>query len=336
MIAQKEPNEPEDGALKALGIEHLKPKRLGSAADEVSAKYERIAKAHEANRKRNEEKRAAEERRFQAEMALPVPEVPVEHIKIRAGDVMFDRRYQTDERFDRGRAKRMARTYDEALCKEIDINIRPGDPTETPWCIDGRHRNEATIMRRGEDFMMSARLTRQSFEWECLQFAKQHDNVKAVPYALRFNAEVNGGDEQALAADALAKRLGLALGRQARQSTVATTTFLECIRIKGMEATEEGLGYLLSAWHGAADSLDAHIVKGVVWFVARRRDEDNYDGRRVRTILQRMDVAFFEHEATRFPGGTRHQAIAAAIVAEYNHNRKTTQTLTPWNMRSDK
>lgn len=314
---------------------HTTTKQVVSAADEVASKYERIAKANEANRKRREEKRAEEERQFQAEMALPVAEADITLCTVRAGDVMFDRRYQTADRLDMGRAKRMARTYDPHECKPIDLNIRPGDPTETIWCFDGQHRVEATKMRyRSEDVLMEARVHRVSYQQEASLFAKQHDNVKPVPFALRFNAEIEAGSDEALAAKALADRLGLTLGRRARDWTVATTTFLECCRIKGLPATEEGIGYVLGRWKGSRSSLESHVVKGLVWFVANRRDDPNYDPKKISQTLARIQLDDLESEGQVYHRLTGHEGIAAALVDQYNRNRQ--RTLADWKPRGER
>lgn len=324
----------ESGGVIDFRIQRVDAKRIGSAADEVAAKYERIAKAHEANRKRLEERRQAEERQFQTEMRMPLPPADIELTKVRSGDVMLDRRYQTNERFDAGRAKKMARSYDQHLCRPIDVNIRPGDPTETIWCFDGQHRVAATVWRLGPEFLMDARLHRISYQEEAELFARQHDNVKAIPFALRFNAEIEAGNAEALEAKALADRLGLTLGRKAKNWTIGTTTFLDCCRMYGLEATEEGIGYLLERWKGAHQSLEEHIAKGFVLFVLRRKDDPNYEPRKIRQRLTETDLKDLERHAADYPALTKAQGIAAAFVEKYNGNRRN--RLPDWKPRGEK
>lgn len=310
---------------------------LYAVTNETVAKYERIARLQAARRKSLEERKAAEEKRFQAALAIPVRSADPEQVTVRAGDIEFDRRYQTPERYNEGRAKRIAETYEHSRCRAISINIRPGDPTETIWCFDGKHRVEATRMKLGMDHRMRAELHRVPYEEEARLFADQDKDVKKVPQTIKFIALVEAGDNEALAQQALAQRLGIALGSQARDRQIALNSFLDCYRLKGEVATEAGIGFVLDAWHGKAQSLESHIVKGLVWFVACRANDPNYDQRRVHKVLSRITFTDLELMATVYgSSGTHPQRIAAAVVDLYNANRKSQQILAPWNMRIDK
>jgi len=317
----------------------LKTRVIQSPENEIAAKYERIAKAKAARQAQIAQRRAEEDRRFQQEMALPIPEAHVELTRVRAGSVVFDRRYQTRDRYDEGRARKIAREYDPHKMRPIEVNIRPDDPTETIWCLDGQHRVYATIMRcpLGEEQLLDARLHRVPYEQEAALFAQQHDNVKAVPHTMRFNAELEANNPEALARQAILDRLHLARGRSSANHTIATNTFLDCCRMKGIEATERGLNVILDVWDGSASSMATHIVKGVVWVVANRCDHPNWDERRLRTVLARADIGTIERDATsKNPRLTYNQQVSAVIVDLYNSHRKDQHLLAEWKPRNER
>lgn len=312
------------------------PRVVWDGIDVVAAKYERAAKMIEARRKVAAEKAAKADREFQAALALPVEDESPEFRMVRAGDVMFDRRYQTDERYDEGRAKRIAATYQYTRCDPIKVNIRPGDATETLWCFDGRHRVEATKMRCHPDEPMKALLHRVPYETEARLFAEQDQNVKRVPFPIKFMAQVEAGDPEAMAIYELAQSLGIGFGRRAFERIIATATFLECCRMKGLAATETGLSFLLEAWHGQRASLESHIAKGMVWFIAHRESHPNFDARRFQVVLTRISVAELELRASAQPSGTHHQRVAAALIDEYNRHRRGDLDLPRWDFRREK
>jgi len=309
---------------------------ISSPANEVAAKYERIAKMKQGRQAQLAQKRAEDDRRFQAEMAVPVVEIPVEYGLVRVGDVMFDRRYQTADRYNEGRARTIAREY-RGFIEPIKINIRPGDDTETRWCYDGQHRTQAVRMKFGNDHPVPAAIIRVPYEREAELFAIQHDNVKSIPPTLRFNAELQAERPDAIERQAILDRLHLKGGRRASDHTLAINTFLECCRIKGTDATEAGLNIILDAWGGRGDSLESHMVKGVVWILSNRRDDPNWDEQRLRTVLGRQEVEKVEKLAGKKNDGLAyHQRVAGAIVDLCNANRKEAHCLKAWGDRNER
>ncbi|MDQ3654792.1 MAG: hypothetical protein M3457_06915 [Chloroflexota bacterium] len=311
------------------------PEALSAAGmdiDEIGARYERAERLRHLAAKAVAKRVSEAQRTFQEAMERPTEGAAPELQRVRVGLLELDRRYQTKDRYNEQRARAIARDMDLSKIGVLQVNIRPGDPTRTLWCFDGQHRKQAIIWRLGPDYMVDALVHHLPYEAEAGLFAKQHDDQKRVPDAIRFNAELESGNPEAIAAKELADRLGVSLGKKAQSKTVATQAFLECVRRKGAEATEEGLGYVLGRWHGSRASLEAHISKGVVWFVANRRDHEHYSAKKVRDTLAHIDLVDLENIGGTYEAHkmTKPQGIAAAIVERYNENRR--QLLPPWKM----
>lgn len=273
-------------------------------------------------------RRAHLEQRFAERLSQPASGQEPELVRVRVRDIHFDERYQTPDRYDDGRARRMAAEWDWDLAVPVKLNIRPGDPDRIVWCPDGRHRVSAIGYRFGPDYSVEGILHGVPYEAEAGMFAHQDDNRKRVSVALKFNAGKEARDPAALAAQELADRLSITLGAQAGPRTVAAKAFLELCRGKGMEATEEGIRFVLERWGGSTDSMDSRFVKGIVWFVARYRDHPSYDAKKVRERLSQHEIIDIQREASRSMLVGEHKRIAEGFANLYNHQRRN--LLPPW------
>lgn len=288
-------------------------------------------KARQRSMKMVEAKKQQAIQKFQEKMAEPVTSTKPQLIEIRAGDVRFDPRYQTDDRYDEKRAMTMAENWDyNRPNSAITINIRPGDMTQTPWCPDGRHRTNAILMRFGPDHLIPAELHRVSYEKEAAMFAHQDENRKRVSEAQKFNAGKEAGEPMPLEAQAIADRLGLKLESQAAVRQVAAKTFLELVRMKGPQITEDALRLLLERYDGQTESLDARMIKGMTYFLNRYRDHPNFTMARLRKVLTNVSVTAIMQEASGVRISGEHKKIAAALVYFYNYKREKTNHLPEW------
>jgi hypothetical protein len=275
-------------------------------------------------------KQEAAQKRFQERIAEPVKGHKPELVEIRAGDVQFDRRYQANERYDERRGRKIAEDWDWKKYDPIEINIRPDDPMQTPWCPDGQHRTQGAILRFGPDVMIPALLHRVSYAEEAAMFAHQDENRKRVSDALKFNAGKEAGEAMPLEAQAIADRLGLTLGVQAAHRRIATKTFVELVRMKGPASTEEALRVILFRWDGDTDSLDARIIKGMTHFIDRYKGHQNFSIKKLTHVLEQVSVQKVMQESTRYQIKSNHGRIAAAITGLYNYNRLKNTRLPDW------
>lgn len=287
-----------------------------------------LEKATAAAQKRIAERRAEREAIFQEAMQLPVEGEPLGLNQVRAGEVSFDPRYQTADRYDDARARRIAMTFDWNECKPISINIRPGHDARR-WCYDGQHRVRAVLYRLGPEAMIPATFTNVPYELEARLFAEQHDGEKRVSKSLRHGALVEAGDVDALARDALLTRFGLRLGHRAARNTIAATPYHDCYTRYGPEVTALALQLLIERWNGSGDSLEAHIVKGFALFLAKRGDHPNFKLREMAKVVTRLELSDLEVTGRGYSGLSRPQQIAAALSDEYNWKR-TSNRVPDW------
>lgn len=239
--------------------------------------------------------------------------------RIPVKDIGSDMRYQ---RQVSARVKRIASEYDENKLGVIVVSQREDG---TYWVIDGQHRVQATLQKKGENATLLALVYYgMTPKDEAVMFATQHDNVKAPTKGEFFKAQMFAGNEDVIrfkdATEAEGLECDFSDGHKRDGALICYAAAFNIFMSRGEVRYRKVLSVLVDAWGGDGDSVTANFVKGMDIFL--NVYENDVSTKKLVDSLKKVSPAQIERESKMIQEGGA-KRYARQFLRVYNKRRGT-------------